>query len=160
MNKKLASEYVEHLCRNGILERRGELLAPAGYEIRKDEIFCGVRTKVLAALNDAGYQFAKISGMEFSRREEEHLEELLLLLSENGEIVKLSDDCYTLPSHLEKACTVIRDRFRGKDRITVAEVRDLFGTSRKNVRMILDYTDRIGMTQKTGGESERALLTR
>ena len=67
---------------------------------------------------------------------------------------------YTLPSHLEKACTVIRDRFRGKDRITVAEVRDLFGTSRKNVRMILDYTDRIGMTQKTGGESERALLTR
>ena len=98
--------------------------------------------------------------MEFSRREEEHLEELLLLLSENGEIVKLSDDCYTLPSHLEKACTVIRDRFRGKDRITVAEVRDLFGTSRKNVRMILDYTDRIGMTQKTGGESERALLTR
>ena len=160
MNKKLASEYVEHLCRNGILERRGELLAPAGYEIRKDEIFCGVRTKVLAALNDAGYQFAKISGMEFSRREEEHLEELLLLLSENGEIVKLSDDCYTLPSHLEKACAVIRDRFRGKERITVAEVRDLFGTSRKNVRMILDYTDRIGMTQKTGGESERDLLTR
>lgn len=158
MNKKLAAGYLDDLCRRGILERRGDLLAPAGYEIRKDEIYCGVHSRVLAALTDAGYQFVRITGLEFPRKQEEHLPELLRLLCETGEIVKLSDDCYTLPSYLENACEKMAAAFRGREKITVSEVRDLFDTSRKNAKLILDYTDSIGMTRKSGGESERTLL--
>lgn len=58
---------------------------------------------------------------------------------------------------MEHACGRIADAFRGRERITVSEVRDLFGTGRKNAKLILEYTDRLGMTRKTGGESERTL---
>lgn len=157
MNKKLASAYAEYLCRCGVLERRGERLAPAGYEIRKDETYCRVRSIVLEALADAEYQFIRISGLEFTKKQKEVLPELLLLMSETGEIVRLSEDCCTLPSYMENACEKIADRFRGREKITVSEVRDLFDTSRKNAKLILDYTDRIGMTRKNGGESERIM---
>lgn len=157
MNKKLASAYAEYLCRCGVLERRGERLAPAGYEIRKDETYCRVRSIVLEALADAEYQFIRITGLEFTKKQKEILPELLLLMSETGEIVRLSEDCCTLPSYMENACEKIADRFRGREKITVSEVRDLFDTSRKNAKLILDYTDRIGMTRKNGGESERIM---
>lgn len=157
MNKKLASAYAEYLCRCGVLERRGERLAPAGYEIRKDETYCRVRSIVLEALADAEYQFIRINGLEFTKKQKEILPELLLLMSETGEIVRLSEDCCTLPSYMENACEKIADRFRGREKITVSEVRDLFDTSRKNAKLILDYTDRIGMTRKNGGESERIM---
>ena len=157
MNKKLASAYAEYLCRCGVLERRGERLAPAGYEIRKDETYCRVRSIVLEALADAEYQFIRINRLEFTKKQEEILPELLLLMSETGEIVRLSEDCCTLPSYMENACEKIADRFRGREKITVSEVRDLFDTSRKNAKLILDYTDRIGMTRKNGGESERIM---
>ena len=157
MNKKLVSAYAEYLCRCGILERRGERLAPAGYEIGKDETYCRVRSIVLEALADAEYQFIRITGLEFTKKQEEILPELLLLMSETGEIVRLSEDCCTLPFYMENACEKIADRFRGREKITVSEVRDLFDTSRKNAKLILDYTDRIGMTRKNGGESERIM---
>ena len=157
MNKKLVSAYAEYLCRCGILERRGERLAPAGYEIGKDETYCRVRSIVLEALADAEYQFIRINRLEFTKKQEEILPELLLLMSETGEIVRLSEDCCTLPFYMENACEKIADRFRGREKITVSEVRDLFDTSRKNAKLILDYTDRIGMTRKNGGESERIM---
>ena len=157
MNKKLASAYAEYLCRCGVLERRGERLAPAGYEIRKDETYCRVRPIILEALANAEYQFIRINGLEFTKKQKEILPELLLLMSETGEIVRLSEDCCTLPSYMENACEKIADRFRGREKITVSEVRDLFDTSRKNAKLILDYTDRIGMTRKNGGESERIM---
>ena len=94
---------------------------------------------------------------ECQKKQEEILPELLLLMSETGEIVRLSEDCCTLPFYMENACEKIADRFRGREKITVSEVRDLFDTSRKNAKLILDYTDRIGMTRKNGGESERIM---
>nr|WP_275891922.1 SelB C-terminal domain-containing protein [Muricomes sp. OA1] len=40
-------------------------------------------------------------------------------------------------------------------KITIAEIRDMFGTSRKSAKPILEYMDSIKVTRKTGAESER-----
>ena len=39
--------------------------------------------------------------------------------------------------------------------ITIIQVRDMFETSRKSAKPILEYMDSIKVTKKTGGESER-----
>ena len=39
--------------------------------------------------------------------------------------------------------------------ITIAQVRDMFETSRKSAKPILEYMDSIKVTKKTGAESER-----
>ena len=40
-------------------------------------------------------------------------------------------------------------------KITIGEVRDLIGTSRKNVKILLEYFDNIKLTKKNGTETER-----
>ena len=50
---------------------------------------------------------------------------------------------------------MIRGKLKEEPLITIAQVRDLFETSRKSAKPILEYMDSIRVTRKTGAESER-----
>ena len=56
---------------------------------------------------------------------------------------------------MDEAREIISGRLRENPVITIAEVRDIFGTSRKSAKPILEYMDSIRVTKKTGAESER-----
>ena len=56
---------------------------------------------------------------------------------------------------MEEAKTVIQTKLKEEGLITIAQVRDIFGTSRKSAKPILEYMDSIKVTKKTGAESER-----
>ena len=62
---------------------------------------------------------------------------------------------YTLKEYMEQAEEVIRGKLKEEPLITIAQVRDLFETSRKSAKPILEYMDSIRVTRKTGAESER-----
>ena len=56
---------------------------------------------------------------------------------------------------MEEAKTVIQTKLKEEGLITIAQVRDIFETSRKSAKPILEYMDSIKVTKKTGAESER-----
>ena len=62
---------------------------------------------------------------------------------------------FTLASLMEDAKNRIIEHLKTNDLITIAQVRDMFSTSRKSAKPILEYMDSIKVTKKTGGESER-----
>ena len=70
-------------------------------------------------------------------------------------VVKIADDIYTLQTLIDKAKEMIQVRLKENPLITIAEVRDLLGTSRKSAKPILEYMDSIKVTKKNGTESER-----
>ena len=49
----------------------------------------------------------------------------------------------------------IKEHLKEDPLITIAQVRDMFETSRKSAKPILEYMDSIKVTKKTGAESER-----
>ena len=55
----------------------------------------------------------------------------------------------------EQAREKIKEKLNQDNLITIAEVRDMFATSRKSAKPILEYMDSIKVTKKTGAESER-----
>ena len=69
--------------------------------------------------------------------------------------MKVTDDMYTLSEYMEHAVDVIRKKLEEDPLITIAQVRDLFETSRKSAKPILEYMDSIKVTKKMGAESER-----
>ena len=69
--------------------------------------------------------------------------------------MKLGEDLYTLSDYMEKAKKIILEKLSENPVITIGEVRDIFETSRKSARPILDYMDSIKITRKAGAESER-----
>ena len=60
-----------------------------------------------------------------------------------------------LQTIIDHAKDVIQARLKENPLITIAEVRDLLGTSRKSAKPILEYMDSIKITKKNGTESER-----
>ena len=83
------------------------------------------------------------------------VEDILLLLMDEKFVVKITEDIYTLQTIIDKAEEVIRGRLAENPLITIAEVRDLLGTSRKSAKPIMEYMDSIKVTKKNGTESER-----
>ena len=82
-------------------------------------------------------------------------DDILNILLEEKEVVKVTDDMYTLTAYMEEAKTVIQTKLKEEGLITIAQVRDIFETSRKSAKPILEYMDSIKVTKKTGAESER-----
>ena len=62
---------------------------------------------------------------------------------------------YTLTEYTEEAKNIIREKLAEDPVITIAQVRDIFATSRKSAKPILEYMDSIKVTKKVGAESER-----
>lgn len=148
-------KYIEYLEAQNILSRHDEFLAPPAYEAARDAVYEKVRRTLLGVLKPAGYDFARMTDISFGEIPAGTVEDILLLLVDSGEIVKVADGMYTLGSYMDAAREKIVEKLKADGKITIAEIRDMFGTSRKSAKPILEYMDSIKVTRKTGAESER-----
>ena len=62
---------------------------------------------------------------------------------------------YTVTEYMNEAKRIIQEKLAEDPVITIAQVRDIFATSRKSAKPILEYMDSIKVTKKVGAESER-----
>ena len=82
-------------------------------------------------------------------------DDILNVLLVEGKVVKIAEDMYTLTEYMDEAKNIIREKLAEDPVITIAQVRDIFATSRKSAKPILEYMDSIKVTKKVGAESER-----
>lgn len=146
---------LEMLVEDGSIRRVDEFLCTPGYEVRKDQTFDRVSGILLDSFRDAGYDFVRYSEIGFSREDMMVSDDILNILLEEEKVVKVTEDMYTLKENMERAKELIQERLMEDPMITIAQVRDMFGTSRKSAKPILEYMDSIKVTKKTGAESER-----
>lgn len=147
--------YVEMLSEEGALKRHQEFLQLPEFEVRKDAVYEKVLKTVQKQFEKAQFDFQRFSEISFGNIKREEVEDIMLLLIDEDIVVKITEDIYTLKSIIEKAKEVIQNRLKENPLITIAEVRDLLGTSRKSAKPILEYMDGIKVTKKNGTESER-----
>jgi selenocysteine-specific elongation factor len=77
-------------------------------------------------------------------------EEVLGVLVERGELVQVSPEVLFSPETYREMVAGIRAYIQEHDSISLAQVRDLFGTSRKYAQSILEHLDEIGVTKRVG----------
>lgn len=97
----------------------------------------------------------RFSEITFPKLSEGTKEDVLQVLISEGAVVKINDEMYTLADYMEQAKEKIKKKLAKDGMITIAEVRDMFHTSRKSAKPILEYMDGQKVTKKTGAESER-----
>jgi len=78
--------------------------------------------------------------------------DLLNLLIEQRRVVKVSDDVVFAASAYDRMVEDIVAHIRSRGKITVAEVRDLFHTSRKYALALMEYLDSQKLTRRIGDE--------
>jgi selenocysteine-specific elongation factor len=77
-------------------------------------------------------------------------EEVLVLLAERGDIVRVGDGVVFSAKAYQEMVDNIRQRIREKGQVTVADVRDIFGTSRKYALSLMEYLDQQKVTRRVG----------
>ncbi len=79
-------------------------------------------------------------------------EEVFQVLVAQGELVQLGADVFFDSTTYAEMVQRVKDAILAQGPITVAQVRDLFGTSRKYVLALLEHLDDIGVTKRIGDE--------
>ena len=146
---------IEKLIDEGHLKRVEEFLCTPEYEVRKDEIYGKVSKILIDTFAKAKYDFVRYSEIDFKGISRDIVDDILNILLEEQKIVKVTDDMYTLSEYMQHAKELIQEKLQENPVITIAQVRDIFETSRKSAKPILEYMDGIKVTKKTEAESER-----
>lgn len=146
---------LELLEEEGHIKRTDEFLGTPEFEVRKDKLYEDTSGIMLRAFEKAGYDFVRYSEIDLGGIRREIADDILNILLEEKKAVKVTEDMYTLTDYMEKAKDIIQKRLKEDPLITIAQVRDIFETSRKSAKPILEYMDNIKVTKKTGAESER-----
>jgi selenocysteine-specific elongation factor len=114
-----------------------------GFEIRLDDAQQAIVDRFVESLSVAGFQppAADEAGVP---------PELVQAMIAKGSIVPVGAGIVFLPERIAEAETVLRTALARSDSISLAEFRDLLGTTRKYAQTLLEYFDRQRVTRRVG----------
>ncbi|MDO4799501.1 MAG: selenocysteine-specific translation elongation factor [Bacillota bacterium] len=149
---------IQQFVSEQVLEDKGHSVALYGYEVS----FQPVQKQALEALRkqyrEAGFMPPSTEEAIKAVHLRTDVKQLLHYLVENGELIRLSPEMnMEMESYLSARSSLIQF-LKEKEKITLAEFRDLLGVSRKYALALLDHFDAQKLTRKI--EDYRVLLTK
>src|SRR5205807_8799772 len=78
------------------------------------------------------------------------LRDLFEVCVADGDLVRINDDIYLHSETEAEMRRLIQERLSAGPGLTVAEIRDLLGTTRKYAVPLCEYLDRAGVTRRDG----------
>ena len=147
--------YIERMTGENVYGRREEYLSLPGYEVPKDAMYLQTEKLIEDTFEKAGYDFVRFSEIDFGKIPRQTAEDVVLMMIDGGKVLRINEEMFTMKHLMDEAKEKIQNHLKEENLITIAQVRDMFSTSRKSAKPILEYMDSIKVTKKTGGESER-----
>lgn len=147
--------YIERMTEENVYGRREEYLSLPGYEVPKDAMYLQTEKLIEDTFEKAGYDFVRFSEIDFGKIPRQTAEDVILMMIDEGKVLRINEEMFTMKHLMDEAKEKIQNHLKEENLITIAQVRDMFSTSRKSAKPILEYMDSIKVTKKTGGESER-----
>ena len=147
--------YIERMTEENVYGRREEYLSLPGYEVPKDAMYLQTEKLIEDTFEKAGYDFVRFSEIDFGKILRQTAEDVVLMMIDEGKVLRINEEMFTMKHLMDEAKEKIQNHLEEENLITIAQVRDMFSTSRKSAKPILEYMDSIKVTKKTGGESER-----
>lgn len=138
-----AAAVFQKLAADGLLAGSGEAVSLPGHEVKLTAAQQAKTDAFLTALREHPYD---------PPSDLIPAPELLGLLLERGEVVKVSEQVVFSKDAYEQMLAAITRHIRAEGRISLSGVRDLFGTSRKYAQAILEYLDNKKVTKRVGDE--------
>ena len=150
-------ECINKLISENLIEVRNEYVCLPGYEINKDETYLSIEKLLTDTFETAGYAFLRFSEIDKKKYPDEVVMDVLRVMMDEGKAVKVGIELemYTMKHFIDVAEEKVREHFKTNEIITISEVREMFETSRKCAKPIIEYMDVIKVTKKVGAETER-----
>jgi selenocysteine-specific elongation factor len=137
------SPVLQRLFDDGILVEEGATVHLPSYQIRLSQQQQAKIDAFLSALNQNPYSPPGDIILE---------PDLLNLLLEHQQVVKVSEGVVFSTSAYNEMVDKVMAHTKAKGKVTLAEVRDILGTSRKYAQALLEYMDEKKLTRRVGDE--------
>ncbi|MER3416674.1 MAG: selenocysteine-specific translation elongation factor [Gemmataceae bacterium] len=148
---ELVEQVIERLLRTGRLTGDARRLALPTHKPRLSAAQKKLKERIVASYREAGFappdadSFLPIAGGQAGV-----LKDLLELCVAEGELVPLAEGLYLHAQWEEEMRRRVQEKLHQAGALTVAEIRDLLGTTRKYAVPMCEYLDRIGVTRREG----------
>jgi selenocysteine-specific elongation factor len=110
-----------------------------------------MKGRIISILNKEGFQPPMKNELaEKLSIKEKEIDDLLKLLMQGGSIVRINDSLYITAEQYNKMIALLKDFYSKKNEMTVAEFRDILGTTRKFALPFLEYLDSSKITLRIG----------
>jgi len=144
-------EIFELLPKIGEITLDRDLVRLKGFSVSLTTADKGVKEKIISLLNKDGFQPPLkpelAQGLKVSEKE---AGDLLKLMAQEGLLVRINDATYILKVQYDRMIGLLREFTSKKPEMTVAEFRDLLGTTRKYALPLLEYLDSNKITLRIG----------
>jgi selenocysteine-specific elongation factor len=152
----VGDEALVHAAVDRLLQQKkliGDLrrIARADFKPKLSANLRKLKDRLVAAYHEAAFQppepasFAGQAGGNAAS-----LGDLFEVCVAEGHLVPIADDIYLHGDTEAEMRRRVRDRLAGRTGATVAEIRDLLGTTRKYAVPFCEYLDRVGVTRREG----------
>ena len=115
-----------------------------------------MKERILKVYKEAAYEMPAVDNVVGGEKDKKNAVHIIDALCAEGSLVRLDHQYLIDRGHFEKALRGLKEHISENGKITLAEFRDMLGTSRKYAMAILDYLDREKITGKV--DDHRILL--
>ncbi|MBI5205695.1 MAG: selenocysteine-specific translation elongation factor [Nitrospirae bacterium] len=128
-----------------------DLLRSASFKATLSEVDKGIETKIITMLDQAGFQPPlKEELLTALKMQPKQFDDMLNLMTKQGKLVRINETIYITKIVYDKMLAMLKDFYNKKKEMTVAEFRDVLGTSRKYALPFLEYLDTRRITMRVG----------
>jgi selenocysteine-specific elongation factor len=142
---RLFNALLRRLAQEGRLEESGPLVRLPGFQIRFSAEQQRQVERLLRQFEQAPYSPPSVKECQA-----EIGEDLLAALLDSRQLVQVSPEVVFRPGDYQAMLERVTQILRKDGTITVAQVRDLFNTSRRYVLALLEHLDSLGVTMRDG----------
>lgn len=139
----------------GLIKQEGEYIFLPYFNIQYDDFYKKCEANILKAINDAKFEFIGYEELVSTLNGKES-EEIVALMLENKELIKINEAGITTNELYEEAKNMLIEFVKKNSKITAAEYRDILNTNRKNAIGLLEHFDMQRITRRV--ENDRILF--
>ena len=147
-----ANAVLSMLVQLGELQRAGERYALPGFQVRLTRRQSTIRETLLALCEKSSAKAVKSEDLlrGFSLRDQADCRQVLESLLTGGELIPLAQGLLCSAAEMRRCRQTAEAWFTAHETLTLAQFRDLLGSSRDYALLVLEFWDRQGLTQREG----------
>ena len=149
-DKKALDEIVSMMTDDKVIKEASGRVAAFDFGVSRSPEMEKLRKRILARYRKNVYEMPTVDEILETERDKTNTRHLIDSLVEEGELVRLDAKYCIDGKAYQEALELIKGHITYNGSITLAEFRDMIGTSRKYAMAILDHTDRERITAKEG----------
>ena len=153
MSKSLIDLALKESASNVIIFEDGYALKQHKVVIKDDNKI--LSTHVQKKLIDSKFHF--LSSNDLIDTNEKNQREILYALKKKKKLIEITANCWIHLSAFEMIENILKDHFNKKDEITITEFKKMTSTSRKYAIPLLEFLDRIQVTERKGNNRVKGI---